>query len=91
VKQALVEAQIALEQINLFLSTHLPLAEQTLAASRIGYQTGGIDFLSFLESMRAVEQAHLEYLRAAANFEKAWAGLERAVGQALPREEARSW
>jgi outer membrane protein TolC len=89
VKQALLEAQTALEQLNLFLYTHIPQAEQTLAASRIGYQTGVIDFLSLIDSVRAVEQVHLEHLMAAANFEKAWAELERAVGQALPREETR--
>jgi outer membrane protein TolC len=89
VKQALVEAQTALEQLTLFLHTHIPLAEQTLAASQIGYQTGAIDFLSLIDSVRAVEQVHLEHLMAAANFEKAWAELERAVGKELPRKEAR--
>lgn len=85
VKQALVEAQIALEQLNLFLHTHIPQAEQALAASQIGYQTGTIDFLSLIDSVRAIEQVHLEHLMAAANFEKAWAELERAVGNELPR------
>jgi outer membrane protein TolC len=86
VKQALVEAQVALAQHNLFLRTHIPQAEQTLAAAQIGYQTGTIDFLSLIDSVRAVEQIHLEHLLATANFEKAWAELERAVGKALPRE-----
>ena len=85
VKQALVEAQVAVEQLDLFLHTHIPQAEQTLAASQIAYQTGGIDFLSLVESVRGVEQVHLEHLMAAASFEKAWAELERAVGQELPR------
>src|ERR671914_1853922 len=88
VKQALVEAQTALEQLNLFLYTHIPQAEQTLQASQIGYQTGTLDFLSLIDSVRAIEQVHLEHLTAAANFERAWAELERAVGQELPRREA---
>src|SRR5262245_36658822 len=87
VKQAWVEAQVALEQRTLFLRTHIPQAEQTLAASQISYQTGNIDFLSLIDSVRAVEQVHLEHLMATANFEKAWAELERAVGQELPRKE----
>lgn len=86
VKQALVDTQTALEQLNLFLHTHIPQAEQALAASRMGYQTGTIDFLSLLDSVRVVEQIHLEHLMAAANFEKAWAELERAVGRVLPRD-----
>lgn len=86
VKQALVEAQTALEQLSLFLYTHIPQAEQSLASSQIGYQTGTVDFLSLIDSLRVVEQVHLEHLRAAANFEMAWAELERAVGQELPRK-----
>jgi len=85
VKQALVEAQTALEQRNLFLHTHIPQAEQALQASQIGYQTGTLDFLALIDSVRAIEQIHLEHLMAAANFERAWAELERAVGQELPR------
>ena len=85
VKQALVEAQTALQQLNLFLYTHIPQAEQALQASQIGYQTGTLDFLSLIDSVRAVEQVHLEHLTAAANLEKARAELERAVGQELPR------
>jgi len=89
VKQALVEAQTALEQRNLFLHTHIPLAEQALQSSQIGYQTGTLDFLSLIDSVRAIEQIHLEHLMAAANFERAWAELERAVGQELPRTVVR--
>ncbi|MGH7961705.1 MAG: TolC family protein, partial [Candidatus Binatia bacterium] len=89
VKQALVEAQTALEQLNLFLYTHIPQAEQALASAQIGYQTGTLDFLSLVDSVRAIEQIHLEHLMAAANFEKAWADLERAVGKELPRERTR--
>jgi cobalt-zinc-cadmium efflux system outer membrane protein len=85
VKQALVEAQTAASQLNLFLYTHIPQAEQALQTSQIGYQTGTLDFLSLIDSVRAVEQVHLEHLTAAANLEKAWAELERAVGQELPR------
>ena len=85
VKQALVEAQTAALQLNLFLYTHIPQAEQALQASQIGYATGTLDFLSLIDSVRAVEQVHLEHLMAAANLERAWAELERAVGQELPR------
>ncbi len=85
VKSALVRAQIAAELVTLFSQTHLPQAEQALASSRISYQTGKVDFLSLLDSLRVVEQVHLEHLAAAADFEKAYADLERAVGQELPR------
>jgi outer membrane protein, heavy metal efflux system len=86
VKGALVRAQTAVELINLFSHTHIPQAEQTLASSRIGYQTGTVDFLSLIDSLRVIEQVHLEHIAAAADFEKAYADLERAVGQELPRK-----
>lgn len=84
-KGALVRAQTAIELINLFSQTHILQSEQALASSRIGYQTGKIDFLSLLDSLRAVEQVHLDHLAAATDFEKAYAELEQAVGQELPR------
>jgi outer membrane protein TolC len=85
VKSALVRAETAVELVNLFAQTHIPQAEQALDSSRIGYQTGKVDFLSLIDSLRVVEQVHLEHTAAAANFEKAYADLERAVGQKLPR------
>ena len=85
VKSALVRAQTAAELVNLFTQTHVPQAEQALASSRIAYQTGKVDFLSLIDSLRVVEQVHAEHIAAAADFEKAYAELERAVGQGLPR------
>ena len=72
--------------INLFTQTHIPQAEQALDSSRISYQTGKVDFLSLIDSLRVVEQVHLEHIAAASDFEKAYAELERAVGQELPRK-----
>lgn len=86
VKGALVRAQTAVELVNLFAQTHIPQAEQALASSQIGYQTGKVDFLSLIDSLRVVEQVHLEHIAAATDFEKAYADLEQAVGQELPRK-----
>src|SRR5262249_43664979 len=85
VRQAYLKAQTALQQRELFVSTHIPLAEQALQATEIGYQTGKIDFLSLIDSVRAIESVHVEHIEAAADFEKAYADLERAVGSSLPR------
>jgi outer membrane protein, heavy metal efflux system len=84
VKRALVRAQTAVELVNLFSQTHIPQAEQALASLRLSYQTGKVDFLSVIDGLRVVEQVHLEHVGAAADFERAYAELERAVGQALP-------
>jgi outer membrane protein TolC len=85
VKTALARAQAATELIELFAQTHIPQAEQALASSRISYQTGKLDFLSLIDSLRVVEQVHIEHITAVADLEKAYADLERAVGQELPR------
>lgn len=85
VKRALVRARTAVELVTLFTQTHIPQAEQSLASSRLSYQTGKIDFLSLIDSLRVVEQAHLEQSSAMADFARAYADLERAVGQPLPR------
>jgi outer membrane protein TolC len=86
VKSALVRAQTAVELVNLYTQTHIPQAEHALASSRISYQTGTVNFLSLIDSLRVVEQVHLEHIAAATDFEKAYAELERAVGQTLPRQ-----
>ena len=85
VKEAFLMARTALLQRDLFVSTHIPQAEQSLAASQIAYQTGKMDFLSLIDSFRAIESIHLEHIRAEADFERSYADLERAVGEELPR------
>ena len=85
VRQAFLRARTAKLQRELLLTTHIPLAEQTLGASEIGYQTGKIDFLSLIDSLRGVESVHLEHVVAEAELGKAFADLERAVGEPLDR------
>ena len=43
------------------------------------------DLSSLLETARNAERVHLEHVGAAADFERAYADLERAVGADLPR------
>jgi outer membrane protein TolC len=89
VRQAFLRARTALLQRELLVTTHVPLAEQALGASEIAYQTGKIDFLSLIDSLRGVESVHLEHFAAEAEFEKAFADLERAVGEPIERGVAR--
>jgi outer membrane protein TolC len=89
VRQAFLRMQSAILQRDLLARTHVPLAEQSVAASEIGYQTGKIDFLSLVDSLRAVQSAHLEHVAAEAELAKAFADLELAVGAPIARGEAR--
>jgi outer membrane protein TolC len=54
-----------------------------LRASQIAYETGKIDFLSLIDSVRAIESVHLEHIQAEAEFQRAYADLGRAVGGRL--------
>jgi len=89
VKQAFVAARTALEQRNLFVSTHIPQAELALQGTQAGYETGKVDFLSLIDSVRAIESVHTEHIEAAAAFEKSFADLQRAVGTDVPRANGR--
>lgn len=91
VMQAHVRARTALLQWKLFVNTHIPQAEQSLRVAEGAYQTGGIDWLALIDTARTLESVHVEHIEAQAEFEKAYADLERAVGTELPRstEEGR--
>ncbi len=79
VRQAFVAARTALEQRNLFVSTLIPQAELALRGTEAGYETGKIDFLSLIDSVRAIESVHVEHIEAEAAFAKSFADLRRAV------------
>ncbi|HLK09936.1 MAG TPA: TolC family protein [Candidatus Binatia bacterium] len=85
VQEAWLRVRAARVTHDLLASTHVPQAEQAAKASEIGYETGKVDFLSLIDSLRALQEIHLEHVRASADFENAYADLERAVGSDLPR------
>jgi cobalt-zinc-cadmium efflux system outer membrane protein len=85
VTQAFLRARTALDQHTLHVTTHIPQTEQALRITEGGYQAGALDFGTLTETARALEEVHLEHFEAAAEFEKAWAQLERAVGTSLER------
>jgi len=89
VQQALVRARTAMLQRDLFLTTHIPQVEQALRVSESGYQTGAVDFLVLVDTARAIESVHLEHLQAEADFQKAYADLERAAGMPPDGENPR--
>ena len=89
VRQSFVRARTALEQRNLLVSTHVPQAELALRGTEAAYETGKVDFLSLIDSVRAIESVHIEHIEATAAFEKSFAELRRAVGADVPRGNGR--
>jgi outer membrane protein, heavy metal efflux system len=86
VEQAWLRVRTAKLRHDLFASTHVPQAEQAMTVTEAAYASGGVDLLSLLDTLRAVESVHLEHIDSAAETQMAWAELERAVGGPVPDE-----
>ena len=88
VQQVFLKAKTALLQFELFVGTHIPQAEQALRVAQSAYETGQIGFLDLVDTLRRIESVHLDHIVAQADFERAYAELERVVGIELPRAPA---
>lgn len=80
IQDRLVKVQTAERTINLYETSILPQAEQTLKAARIGYETDTVDFLTLIDSQKQLYTLRLEYYKATVEHEQQMAELERAVG-----------
>ncbi|HXJ33621.1 MAG TPA: TolC family protein [Candidatus Eisenbacteria bacterium] len=86
VQQALVRVRAARLQRDIFTTTHIPQTEQALRVTESAYQTGGVDFLALIDTVRMIESVHLEHIDAESDLGKAWADLERALGTDVPAD-----
>ena len=73
-------------QIRLFESTLLPQAEQALESTLAAYATGAIEVTGLLDIQRTLLDVQLGLARLQADYLKAVADLERAIGAAVPEE-----
>ena len=80
VQEAWVRASSAAARAELLKSSVIPQAQHAREAAQVGYQGDRGDLLSVIDSQRASVDAELEYYGALADFERARADLERAVG-----------
>ncbi|MBU4484287.1 TolC family protein [bacterium] len=69
--------------IELHKTALIPQTEQAFEAARIGYESGSVDFLNWLDAERTVLHTRLSYYRAISDYQKSVASLERVVGQRL--------
>lgn len=88
VEQAFLRAKTALLQYELYAGTHVPQAEQALRVAQSAYESNQLGFLDLVDTIRRVESVHLDHVAAQADFERAYADLERVVGVDLPRPAA---
>lgn len=68
---------------RIYSDSVIPLAEQSLKAALVEYETEKIDFLTLLDSERTLLSARIQYHAAAVEFEAGLAELERVVGTSL--------
>ncbi len=85
VNTAWFHAKIREEQIELYHSDLIPLAEQSLESVRAGYRAARVGFLDVLDSQRVLFSLRLGLVTADTDFAKSLARLERSVGVDLER------
>ncbi len=73
-------------QLRLFESTLVPQAEQALESTEAAYSNGTIEVTGLLDIQRTLLDVQLGLARLQADYLKAVADLERAIGTAVPEE-----
>ena len=84
IKDLYARLQTAQQTVNLYVQRLIPDAERTLRSALASYQTGILDFLTLLDSLRMLLNFQLAYTKELANYRQQVAGLQRAVGGELP-------
>lgn len=69
--------------ISLYKTALIPQAEQSFEVAKIGYESGKVDFLNWLDAERVLLQTRLAYYKAMVDYLKSIAYLERIVGKDL--------
>ncbi len=81
VQEAYLKVQAQRRLVELFDTTIIPQARQTVEASSSGYRAGSVDFLTLMDNWRKQVNYQLMYHRALAEMEQALADLRRVVGE----------
>lgn len=84
---AYAAANAAALEYELARTTHLPHAEQSVRVNEAAYASGAVSFASLLDALRMMQDTHLQHAEAAADYLRAIAALERAVGGPLAGAE----
>ncbi len=69
---------------RIYETTLMPQTAQRIAAAQAGYQTGVVDFLTLIDSLKSYEKVRLLRYRAVQAYQSAAADLTRAVGRPIP-------
>lgn len=80
IKELSVRFQTAKRLVILYQQGILPLAEQSLEAAIVGYQTKKNDFLTLVDAQEKIKELELAYYRTLAEVWKIFAELEEMTG-----------
>jgi outer membrane protein TolC len=80
IKDAYSRLMTTKDLIEIYQDALIPQAEQSLKATKTGYETGRATFLDLLDSQRSLLQIKIGFYRVVADYMKNLADLERAVG-----------
>lgn len=83
VQMALVKAQTAWRQSELYQKNIIPQAEITYQASVVNYTNAKVDIMAVLENLRTLRSAKLAHYKSKVDYEMAIAELEKAIGKPL--------
>lgn len=85
IRDQVIQAQTLVEQMELFERVLIPQSEEALRSSEAAYQTGQAGALDLLDSERVLLEVRLVNIRYRADFLKALAAVERALGTRFPQ------
>ena len=86
-KDFFVKLKTAERLIELYQTSVLPPAEQSLKVTESAYRSDKEDFLNLLDSVRTLLDFQLEYYKYIAQYYQNLAMLEKIIGAELPTEE----
>ncbi len=86
VRDGVLRAETAFDQLALYERVLIPQAEQALHSTEAAYATGRLQALELIDSERFLLNVRLAHARLKTDYMKALADIERAVGTAFPAE-----
>jgi outer membrane protein TolC len=84
VRDGVLRAETALDQMNLYEKVLIPQAEQALDSTEAAYSTGKLKALDLIDSERFLLNVRLAQAKLKTDYMKALADIERATGTAFP-------
>ncbi len=79
------QAQFAMQTVQLYRDSLMPLAQQGFEVALVAYQAGKVDFVTVVTALRQRNDARVVHLQAANQFLAQRIAIEQAIGQALPQ------